>query len=334
MRFRYLNILILLAGIVPPAALSQDCTNSCKFAFNFITGEFAVDNTIKICTNSREIPYQYETEINMPVCDDTLCANVVLKLYWDLAGNFKEFDTIPGNPLTKIDHKKFDAADYLKLDQILRNRNSMLRILNREDLVDKSVKVKSTVVDAVTGATPKTIKNSVVEGAVYSSYTLWHFVNGAIKNGMTVFTQNIYSEPIAHQLLLSDNYDTQLFALRNFSEMDYEVQTDLLFQVIKQSVPLIKAYVISKAPLPFSNIEKNKQFVALFSKLDDYSKSIFLNRITTEENAANVILPLVFPLFGDLNKKQQELIAGACQKFEIPGFRELLEKNENRIINE
>ena len=317
---------IFTAVVFNLSAFSQNRGDSCHTAFNFNTDEFAVSNTIKICNNASRIPFGYEADINMPVCDDTLCANVVLKLYWDLAGNYRHFDTIPGKPLTKFDHKKFTSADYLKLDQILKNRNSILRIVKKEELVDKTVIIKATTVDAVTGATPQTIKKAVVEGAVYSSFTLWHFINGAVKDSIATYTQSIYSEPIARQMLFSDNYETQLFALRKWSESDYELHSDLLFQVISQSVPLIKAYAINKAPLPFEQKEKNQQFVALFPALDDYSKSIFLNRISTEENVAKVILPLVFPLFGDLNKKQQELIAGAYQKFEIPGYEEQIEK--------
>lgn len=321
MRFQELCIMIFTAMFVPLMTVSQDFGDSCKFAFFFATEEFPIENSINICTNSNQIPHQYKSEIDMPVCTDTLCANVILKIYWDLAGNYKGFDTIPGKPLTKFDHLKFDTADYLKLDKILRNRNSSLRILNQEDLVDKSVKVKSNVVDAVTGATPKTIKNSVVEGAVYSSYTLWHFVHGAIKNKLSSFTHDIYSEQIARQLLISDNYETQLFALRKLSEKDFETHADLLFQVIRQSAPLIKAYVIGKTPLPFNNIEKNKQFVALFPELDDYSKSIFLNRITSERRIASTFLPLISSLLTDFNTKQLEIITDTYQKFEISDFQ-------------
>lgn len=323
MRFRNLCIIILSVLAVPLATFSQESVENCRFTFSF-TDEFDEENKIEICANSNQIPYRYKAEIDMPVCTDTLCANVILKIFWDLAGNYLGFDTVSGKPLTKFDHLKFDAADYLKLDRILRNRNSMLRILYIEDLVDKSVKVKSNVVDAVTGATPKTIKNSVVEGAVYSSFTLWHFVNGAIKSNMTNFTQNIYSEQIARQLLQSENYETQLFALRKLSDKDFESHSDLLFEVIRNSAPIIKAYIIVKAPLPFSDIKKNKQFAALFPKLDDYSKSIFLNRITTEENVAKSLLPLMLPLFGELNKKQQELITGAFEKFKIQDVQGLL----------
>ncbi len=320
---------IFLSVFIPLTTFSQNHADSCRVAFNYIFDENEVENAIKICRNSDQIPFQYEADINMPVCDDTLCANVILQIYWDLAGNYAGFDTIPGFPLTKFDHKKFTTADYKKLEQILKNRNSMLRILNKEDLVDKSIKVKSETVDAVTGATPKTIKESVVEGAVYSSYSLWHFVNGSIKNRIANFTLDIYSEPISRQMLLSDNYETQLFALRKWSDKDYENHSDLLFQVIRQSVPLVKANTITKTPLPFESIEKNQQFVALFPNLDNYSKSIFMNRIITEKDIAMDLLPFIVANPKGFSKKQLEQIISACQKFEVSGYQELLEKIQN-----
>ncbi len=321
-----MNILLMVLFVLfSITTFSQNQVDSCKSAFNYIFDENSIENTIKICSNSNQIPFRYEADINMPVCDDTLCANVILQIYWDLAGNYAGFDTIPGFPLTKFDHKKFTTADYEKLDQILKNRNSMLRILNKEDLVDKSIKIKSETVDAVTGATPQTVKKSVVEGAVYSSYSLWHFVNGAIKNNFVNFTLDIYSEQISHQLLLSDNYETQLFALRKWSETDYETQSDLLFQIIRQSVPLVKANAITKTPLPFKSTEKNQQFVALFPILDNYSKSIFMNRIITEKTVAEVFLPLIIKNSRDFNKKQLEQIEAACLKFGISRFEDLPE---------
>ncbi len=321
-----LTLLVFWVGFVSlnfcnTEAFSQQHADSCRCAFNFVTEEFAVENTVFICSNSAAIPFQYVSEINMPVCDDTLCANVVLKINWDLAGNYKGFDTISGKPLTKFDHKKFTAEDYQKLDKILRNRNSILRVINKDELVDKSVKIKATTVDAVTGATPKTIKESVVDGAVYSSFTLWHFVNGKIKDKMASFTNGIYSDGIAHQLLLSDNYETQLFALRKWTAADFEVHSELLFQVIRQGVPLVRAFAINKTQLPFDNFESNRQFAELFPALDNYSKSIFLGRITSEEKPAKIILPLLTREFKDFNEKQLEQIDAAFQKFEIPKIK-------------
>lgn len=324
MRLLKLSLLIWIftGGIVHLPALSQHRVETCLEAFNYKSDDFSIINTIKICSKD-QIPTGYQAEINMPVCDDTLCANVSLIFYWDLAGNYKNFDTIPGMPLTKFDHKKFQPTDYLKLDQILKSRNSILRILKKEDLVDKTVKIKATTVDAVSGATPQTIKDAVVQGAVYSSYTLWHFVNGAIKDSMAAYTSGIYSLAIAQQMLTSDNYETQLFALKKWTKSEFELHSDLLFQVIRQSVPLIKAYAISKTPLPFDTIEKNSQFIELFPMLDAYSKSIFLNRLTAEKNLATVYLPLMISKLTDLDMKQLEQIANACEKYQIPGSQEL-----------
>lgn len=285
--------LILITGLVHPEVFSQDQVNTCSKAFVYKSDEFAVADVIRICRDAEKIPIGYESRINTPVCDDKLCANVILMFYWDLAGNYVRFDTLPGKPLTKFDHKRFSEADYKKIDQLLKDKNSMLRVLDKEDLVDKTVKIKSTTVDAVTGATPKTIKNAVVEGAVYSSFTLWHFINGAVKDSMAAYTRSIYSDRIAMRLLKSENYESQLFALKQWSETDYELHTDLLFQVIKQSAPLVRAYIITKAPLPFKSMGKNKALVAIFPDLDAYSKSILLNRILADKKLLNIFAPLM-----------------------------------------
>lgn len=319
----YRIVLVCITVFLPKFSFSQNGSENCPIAFTHEIEEFAVENTIRICSNENQIPYLYIAEVNMPVCDDTLCANVILKIRWDLAGNYLSFDTVPGFPLTKFDHKKFVSADYLKLDQILRNRNSMLRILNKEDLVDKSVKVKSETVDAVTSATPKTIKNSVVEGAVYTTHSLWHFINGAIKTQMAGFTMGIYSEPVSRLMLLSENHETQLFALRNWTEKDYEKNAGQLFLLIKQSVPLVRANAISRTPLPFESSENNRQFVALFPLLDNYSRSVLINRVVSDEKVAKAFLPELIHYSEYFTGNQLEQIAKARRVFEIQGCEHL-----------
>lgn len=299
------------------AANSPDSLNTCRKAFMFKPDEFAVANSIKICTNAAQVPFGYETDLNMAVCDDKLCANVLLKLYWDLAGNYVRFDTITGKPLTKFDHKRFAEGDYQKLNQILKDRNSMLRVLEKGDLVDKNIKLKATTVDAVSGATPATIKKAVVEGAVYSSHTLWHFVNGPIKDSIRAFTVRNYSEQIAIQMLNSENYETQLFAIKQIPLDEYESHFEILTQVIRKSNPLICAYIINRTPLPFHDQDKNISLLSLFPVLDGYSKSIFLNRITDDRKLATIFLPLLKTQLDIFNPNQLELYYSAYQKFDI-----------------
>jgi hypothetical protein len=301
-----------------------DSIKNCTMAFLFKTDDYAVANTINICSNTAQIPVSYETTLNMAVCDDKLCANVILKVFWDLAGNYLRFDTIAGKPLTKFDHKRFTDADYKKLDQILKDRNSMLRVLEKADLVDKSIKLKATTVDAVSGATPATIKKAVVEGAVYSSHTLWHFVNGPIKDSIRAFTLRNYSDQMALLMLGSVNFETQLFALKQIPQNEFESHFDMLFQVIRKSNPLIRAYIMNKAPLPFHDQEKNRKLALLFPDLDGYSKSAFIDRITAEKPVAVIFLPLMIPQFQLLDQRQQDKLITQIQKFEISGLDELL----------
>jgi hypothetical protein len=307
-------------------AFSPDSVTVSRKAFIFKPDDYAVANTIKICSNADQIPVGYEAELNMPVCDDKLCANVWLKIYWDLAGNFVQFDTLAGKPLTKFDHKRFSKVDYSKLDQILKDRNSVLRILEKADLIDKSIKLKATTVDAVTGATPSTIKNAVVEGAVYSSFTLWHFINGPVKDSIRACTLRNYSGQMASQMLHSGNFETQLFALKQMNPNDYEIQAELLFQVIKQSAPLIRAYIINKLPIPFQDQGKNLKFVSVFPELDGYSKSIFLNRIISDKSTATFLLPMFQSQIRNLDSRQLEQYLSACRRFGIPDFGELLKR--------
>jgi hypothetical protein len=145
-----------------------------------------ISNTIQL-TNFHA-PAKYETSLNIPVCDDNLYANVVVKKYWDLAGKYSGFDTLEVKPLTKFDHRQFSSSEYKKLDEILADKNSILRVLAKDELTYKNIELKSETVDAVTGATPTSVKEQVVEGAVYSVYTLWHFVNGSVKDSIKLFT--------------------------------------------------------------------------------------------------------------------------------------------------
>ena len=311
---RYWSILTV---VLCQNGLAQEPKNSCNKAFVYQSETYSMADTIKICYDKNQIPDGYQAEINTPVCDDKLCANVILKFYWDLAGNYIRFDTITGKPLTKFDHKRFSELDYQKLDEILKNKNSILRILDKEDLVDKTVKIKATTVDAVTSATPATIKNAVVEGAVYSSYTLWNFVNGPIKDSIRTFTHSIYTKEVARKLLLSGNYESQLYALKQLTEDEYDQQFTLIAQVIKQSVPLIKAYVINKLPIPFKDQDKNIQFSLLFYELDSYSKSVFLDRIIGDKQIASIFLPLMIPHMSGMNQKQSEKCISAFERFGI-----------------
>ncbi len=304
------------------AATNQpDGQVTCRKAFVYKTDEFAVANPINVSLKNN-VPVGYQATLNMAVCDDKLCANVFLKMNWDLAGSFVGFDTLPGKPLTKFDHKRFTGADYKKLDQILKDRNSMLRVLSKNELVDKSVVVKSATVDAVTGATPATVKKAVVDGAVYSSYALWHMANGAVRDSIRAFTLRNYSGEIVFSLIDSGNFETQIFALKQFSANDFLQQFDRLLRAMPKSSPVVSAYIISKLPLVSLNRNQQVKFVEVVSGLDGYSKSIFIDHIIAERELAVAFFPLVSSQLQLFDERLQNKFMHGIQKLEIPEFKE------------
>lgn len=311
---------IVLFGFLLLVALT-DSKPTLRKAINYKADDFAVAQIVNLCSLDNT-PEYFEAKLNIPVCDDKLCAPVLLKIRWDLAGNYLAFDTIQGKPLTKFDHKRFSEADYKKLDQILKDKNSILYALAKTDLIDKSIKVKATTVDAVTGATPATIRNAVVEGAVYSSFTLWHFVNGTVCDSLRAYTLKNFSEQIAFQLLKSPNFETQLFALKRFRTQEYIRFFDKLLSIIEQSSPIVRAYLISKLPLPFQEKTRNKKLVEIITKLDNYSKSIFIDRVISTEETARELGPLVLAQFAAFDEKQQEKFISGAQKLGIENLNQ------------
>ena len=315
MQFLSNSITILLGFLLLVAVTDSEPT--LRKAFSYKADDFAVAQIVNLHLLDNT-PEYFEARLNIPVCDDKLCAPVFAKIKWDLAGNYLAFDTIEGNPLTKFDHKRFSGDDYQKLDQILKDKNSILQSLSKNDLVDKSIRVKASTVDAVTGATPATIKQAIVEGAVYSSFTLWHFVNGAIGDSIRAFTLKNYSLAIACKLLDSENFESQLFALKQFKQQELSENFDRLLPLIEKSSPIVRAYFINKLPLPFAEKQKNSNLFEAYKRLDNYSKSIFSDRIISSKEIAVVFAPLIFDHMNAFDEKQQQKLISGIQKLGLP----------------
>lgn len=158
-------------------------------------------------------PQQYMADIFTPVCYSNKCYPVFIDFYWDLLGNFKRYEVPSGKPLTKLDHIPFEEHDYEKLHEILTNTSSMLKDYRAEDLVVDNREELTQGVDAVTGATLKTLQNQVISGAVYSCYTLWHLAHGEMAAIARQHTEKIHDEKMLIRFLKSPDHRYQYWAL-------------------------------------------------------------------------------------------------------------------------
>jgi hypothetical protein len=170
--------------------------------------------TLKLALDNSGRPQYFFRNIFTPVCYTNECKPVHIDFYWDLLGNYVRYEMPKGKILTKVDHDEFEEKDYQKLADILSRSNSIFADLKMEDLLTSGTDSLTDDVDAKTGATLKTIKNDVIDGAVYTCFTLWHIAYGKqVIDEMKRITESYKSDSMLHDFLQSSNYHYRYWAL-------------------------------------------------------------------------------------------------------------------------
>lgn len=251
-------------------------------------------------------PSFYSSGIRTTVCDDEVCEIMHIQLFWDLTGNYVGYDTIPGHALTKFDHEPFIAEDYIKLHELLSNEGSILKFKTKEELIDKQKVKASDVVDGTTGATALEIREEVVEGALYTSYTIWHIAyKGDIKNMLTKRTAEVYNDTLMEQFLNSDRSAYQLFALERFTEEDFMEQRVFLLKSMKEGIPLLRKFILNDMPDQlWREEEMQTQICSMFSSLDVNSKTMLLAKVKDSDKVHPKSLEVLSGEVRKMNKNQ------------------------------
>lgn len=116
----------------------------------------------------------YYSDIFTPVCTDSSCKPVSIRIYWDICGNFLAYRVTPQHPLTKKAHYPFTLNDYRTLYYILNNPEAPVSGLSKRNLVRHE---EYQPIDGFTGATLGIAREVVVPEAAFTTFTLWHVAN-------------------------------------------------------------------------------------------------------------------------------------------------------------
>ena len=175
-------------------------------------------------------PARYSLHLFAATCFDGKCKPLDVTLHWDAIGRYAGLDATPGRPLSRKEHDPFTKADYERLDEILGNPHS---ILGRHPL-ELFVPVKAPAahahgVDAVTTATPASMRSAVVPGAAYSSWVLWRWVHGEIVDQLQARTRESCNDALLVHYLKSRDSGLVAFAL------DELVKRDVLTPAFEQA---------------------------------------------------------------------------------------------------
>ncbi|MBL4745763.1 MAG: hypothetical protein JKY08_05295 [Flavobacteriaceae bacterium] len=110
------------------------------------------------------------------------CKLTQFRMYWDVNGFFLSIELERDTPLTKLNHKEFTTKDYLKLHRILLDDSSDFKFLTLKDLTERQAENSFYQTDATSGATINSRDFECIHGAVKTTYQLWHFANGSLKD--------------------------------------------------------------------------------------------------------------------------------------------------------
>lgn len=237
-------------------AMGQEYTEiaSEEEAFVIQGGDSSLEHIIYLLRDTQQQARLFYAPIITPVCIDGKCKPVHINLYWNLIGNYVGYALPPDIPLSKYDHESFEEKDYHRLHQLLLDDKSVLKRKTLDDLFDKNARPDKTVryngeeIDGVTGATRKEIKESLVAGALYSCYTIWHLAHGEVKDQIENYAAKQGKDLLETELLYSSYRDYQHFAIRGLDSLDLLKNITRIANILPTTAPLTRTYLLKKLP--------------------------------------------------------------------------------------
>ena len=192
--------------------------------------------SIQLSLDDQGFPQEYRLFLQTHVCLDRVCKRLEVILFWDALGRYSHLEHPEKIPLTKSSHEEFEPKDYDQLNAILKNKKSILGTHPLSFFVIQP-KANAEEIDAMTSATPQAVQDAVVPSAAYTSWVLWHWVNGEIVDQLRALTlSHCDSEYLVYCLQLEDPQFIE-FALKQILEgnaFDSKIQ-EACFQTLETS---------------------------------------------------------------------------------------------------
>ena len=219
----------------------------------------------------------YLSYLNVPICEDKVCYDVKLVFHWNPIGEFLGFEFSDKDPLTKLDHQPFTQQDYKKLDGILKNKEVNFVKLPSKELVEPRNEVK---VDAYSGATKASIKNEIIEGALFTCYSLWHIAHGAVVDSIQSHTSKVLNKSTVNKLIKENKLSYHYYLINTLNENALLENLGPLLEIIPSSEGYFSKNAMEKFPDKFFELKIMRDFVVNnFSTLDYFTQKVILQKL-------------------------------------------------------
>ncbi len=294
--------------LVTITAFAQSPTKTKAYT---VTINDTTEYTLQLAFDDDGQPLYYFSNLFTPVCLTGECKPVYINFYWDLLGNYTRFDFPKGAVLTRMDHKPFNPEDYEKLQDILANTHSLLKDVSMEDLVGKGTENLADSVDAKAGATLKTVKNEVIDGAVYTCYTLWHIAHGKVVTEMQRITETFKTNALLHRFLTDNNHHYQYWAMERVMNAEGNVAADFqsdIQQIIRGKNIFTARFALQKVNTVFFADNARQQWLWETYQSAGYPLQLVILKKMATLPLTNVMAEQIAQQVGKANQEQGSLL--------------------------
>ncbi len=265
----------------PPAAVSQPDAGRERVVFDVELADPVSPSTpprvhrVVQFRDQNGFPVGYALRIATPICFENERKVLDVTMHWNAVGCYERLEWPREKPLTKKNLVPFTAEDYAKLDSILKDQDSILATHSLAFLA-KPVK-DAQGIDGLSGATPLTVQESVIQDAAYETWVMWRWANGKIVPKLCHLTEQSCTPAYLKQLLYSQDRRYVDFAL-NYAIAHHPADAQFLedvFCVLERgdrehvvlSLRFLKGFMKDKEPLHARLIESYGRMKSMSSPL-------------------------------------------------------------------
>lgn len=351
MNVTQVNRKILIVGLLIVTALSSFLSDKEKLKYTqspTIAADYkkkqlltiSYGDSLYLVKTKENTPLHYFKNELTEVCFDNECRLLDIIVYWNITGRYLGFELPKGEFLSKYEHEPFIAAEYERLNELLDDPNLPLGNITFEKLIELPESEEDTV-DGVSGATTPEVSKMVVNGAAYTTYTLWNIVHGSTKDLVVSLTEKQLSTDLIDLILNSPDITDKVWALNRIDQ-----NTDLNTKLTSSLLDIISdddfflAYSAMNA-IKSSHLYSDSLQMLLFSKYErvDHSiKKMIIEKLMEAPHLITEVVESSRNLLKNLNGQQLKSFLKLYSEFEVNDLvtqkvvAEIL-KNENKFIS-
>lgn len=162
-------------------------------------------------------PLFYAQDIVTEVCFDNKCRLLNITVLWNITGRYFGFELANGEFLSKKEHEAFSEIEYEKLNGLLADPSLPMGDITFEQLI-KVPENSEDSVDGISGATTTDVSKMVVQGAAYTTFSLWNIVYGSTQDLVSTYTEKELTPNLLAMILASPDIGDNIWAMNRIDQ--------------------------------------------------------------------------------------------------------------------